>query len=209
MARVQKLLSTMTRSLRGRDPLRGSRREIAFCAAVVPLLLALAFVSPAIAESAPHLEVRGMTFVASRENNDAVILRAKHARFDTETKMAYLSTVVASIPATSEQRGFQMRCDSGVVDLASNDFEATGNVTGEADSGEHFEVEWVRYDHQKGLLYTEAPVLITRSGTTLRGGGFKYDIATRHFQLIGGAQLIQEVVRDEKEDDEEDEGRVR
>lgn len=155
-------------------------------------LITLSIAASAVADPNPRIVVEGMTFVASRENNDAVIVHAEHARFDTQAKQAYLRVVDAKIPATSEQRGFQMRCDQGTIDLSSNDFEMTGNVSGEADSGEHFEAEWVRYDHEKGVVYTEVPVLMTHRGTTFRGGGFNYDIAERRFQLIGGAQVVQE-----------------
>lgn len=147
----------------------------------------------ALAESAPNLDVQGMTFVASRENNEAVILHALHARFDTQAKKAYLKEVDASVPPSAERSGFKMRCDEGVVDLASNDFEATGNVNGEAEGGERFEAEWVRYDHAKGVLYTSAPVVMTNRGTTVIGGGFNYNIAERRFQLLGGARLVQDV----------------
>ncbi|MCP4035774.1 MAG: LPS export ABC transporter periplasmic protein LptC [bacterium] len=134
-----------------------------------------------------------MTFVASREGDDALILHAIRARFDTDAKMAYLSDVDAEVPPRAEQRGFKMWCDSGVVDLSSNDFEATGNVHGEADSGERFVAEWVRYDHARGVLYTDAPVRITDRGTTVQGGGFDYDIEERSFQLRGGAKVVQDV----------------
>lgn len=165
-------------------PVRRSILRVAVC-----LLIAAA----AVADPTPTLEVKGMTFVASRENNDAVILHAEHARFETEAKQVHLRGVDARIPATADQRGFRLRCDTGVVDLASNDFEVAGNVRGEVDSGEHFEVAWVRYDHEKGVLYTEAPVLMTHRGTTFRGGGFTYDIARRRFHLLGGAQVVQDI----------------
>lgn len=157
----------------------------------ITLPITLLIAGPAIADTTPRIELEGMSFVASRENNDAVILRAEHARFDTEAKLAHLRGVDAEIPAAPGKRGFQMRCDTGVVDLSSNDFEMKGNVSGETDSGEHFEAEWVRYDHEKGVLYTDVPVLMTHRGTTFRGGGFSYDIATRRFQLLGGARVVQ------------------
>ena len=144
------------------------------------------------AEPAPDLDVRGMTFVASRADNNALILRADKARFDTVEKFAYLRGVDAEIPATAEQTGFRMWCDASVVDLETNDFEATGNVHGEADSGESFVAEWVRYDHRRGVLYTDAPVTIVNRGTTVEGGGFDYDMDSRKFQLRGGAKVVQE-----------------
>lgn len=146
----------------------------------------------AAADPAPQLDVLGMTFVASRENDDAVILHAERARFDTEARKAYLRVVDASVPASVDQRGFSMRCDESVVDLATNDFEATGNVSGYASGGERFEADWVRYDHEKGLIFTEGRVVVTDRGTTVVGGGFKYDIAGRRFQLLGGAKVLRD-----------------
>ncbi|MCH7866172.1 MAG: LPS export ABC transporter periplasmic protein LptC [Myxococcales bacterium] len=157
------------------------------------VLLALALAAATSADPTPSLDVEGMTFVASREDGDAVILHAEHARFDTKAKKAYLLVVDATIPSKSEQSGFTMRCDSGVVDLESNDFEAIGNVKGQADSGEIFQTDWVRYDHANGILFTESPVLITDGGTTIRGGGFRYDVSERRFQMTGGAQVVQTV----------------
>ena len=190
MSRVQKLHLLTSRMqyemVRVRAPrLRASSVMMVF------LLVTLALV-PAFADPAPELDVHGMTFVASRENNDAVILRADHARFDTEAKKAYLKVVDASVPASVEQRGFSMRCDESVVDLDTNDFEATGNVNGETGGGEHFEAEWVRYDHAAGVLFTEGRVVITDRGTKVIGGGFRYDIAKRRFQLLGGAKVVRD-----------------
>jgi LPS export ABC transporter protein LptC len=203
LSRVQKLLpravgggknkpsssAVLRLRTRGRQQPRHAARV------VVALAMLLATFAPnqlAVADDAPQLDVNGMTFVASRENNDAVILRAVHATFDTAGKLAHLRDVDASIPSSAKQRGFTMECDIGVVDLATNDFKATGNVKGRADSGEEFEAEWVRYDHAQGVLFTDAPVLITDRGTTFRGGGFHYDIAKRSFQLVGGAQVVQD-----------------
>ncbi len=84
------------------------------------LSISLLFAGQSIADSDPNsdpnsapnprLEVEGMTFVASRVNNDAVILHAEHARFDTRAKEAHLSGVDAKIPATSEQRTSHLLC---------------------------------------------------------------------------------------------------
>lgn len=158
-------------------------------AVAVLVVLSAGFAS---AEPAPELDVRGMTFVASRADENALILRAERARFDTEGKRAFLRGVDAEVPASDDQRGFRMWCDTSVVDLDTNDFEATGNVHGEADSGERFEAEWVRYDHVRGVLYTDAPVRIVDRGTIVEGGGFDYHIDSRNFQLRGGARLKQE-----------------
>ncbi len=175
-------------------------------ALALALVAALWVSAAAVAEPAPELDVRGMTFVASRADNNSLILRAERARFDTDEKLAYLRDVDAEIPPTAEQRGFRMWCDASVVDLASNDFEATGNVHGQADSGERFEAEWVRYDHSRGVLFTDSPVVIVDRGTTVEGGGFDYDIDSRKFQLRGGAKVVQDLQHEEEADEATEEG---
>jgi LPS export ABC transporter protein LptC len=144
------------------------------------------------ASPAPLLHVSGMTFVASRETGASLVLKAERARFDTDKETAHLEVVDARIPPEGDKGGFEMRCDRSEVDLASNDFYASGNVHGRADGDREFETEWVRYDHEKELLYTEAPVMLSESGTRLRGGGFRYLIRERRFTVTGGASLVQE-----------------
>jgi LPS export ABC transporter protein LptC len=198
LARVQKLQRFGSENRTESIPLPGCRarrnRASEILAVSAVFAAALAFAAAAVADSAPSLDVEGMTFVASREDGDVVILHAEQARFDTNAKKAYLEVVDAEIPPNSNQMGFTMSCDSGVVDLASNDFEATGNVTGHADSGEDFATDWVRYDHAKGILFTDSPVLITDEGTTIQGGGFHYDVADRRFQMIGGARVVRTAI---------------
>ena len=53
-----------------------------------------------------------------------------------------------------------------------------------------FESDWVRYDHEDGLLFTDAPVLITERGATFRGGGFRYYVRESRFSLLGGATVV-------------------
>jgi LPS export ABC transporter protein LptC len=205
LVRVQKLHPTGLGSRGARAlhvGLRAQRTPTARAFAwISAFATALVLAVGASADSAPSLDVEGMTFVASREDGDAVILHAERARFDTNAKKAYLLVVDAIVLPNAAQSGFAMRCDSGVVDLESNDFEATGNVEGHADSGELFITDWVRYDHAKGILFTEAPVLITDEGTTIRGGGFRYDVAERRFQMTGGARVVQ-TVKNETADEE-------
>jgi hypothetical protein len=188
VARVPKLRSAMCQT-----SVDASRSRAVRVVRASALAFAIAATSQVYADPAPQLDVQGMTFVASRENDDAVILRANHARFDTEAKKAYLTIVNADVPPRAEQEGFKMRCDEGVVDLATNDFEATGNVHGEVSDETHFEAEWVRYNHLEGFLYSDGPVVMIDRGTKVLGGGFRYDIAERRFKLLGGAKVLRDV----------------
>jgi len=140
-----------------------------------------------------QLDVHGMTFVASRGDANEIVLRAREAQFRTNSEVATLEEVRATVAPDAERVGFDMTCERGELHLDTNDFYAEGNVAGETAGGRRFETDWVRYDHGRGLLFTDAPVTITeRSGGTFKGGGFEYFVAERRFRLLGGASVVQE-----------------
>jgi hypothetical protein len=164
----------------------GRSRELLGTVLVVVLLPWLAAAQSAM------LDVTGMTFVGSRTDSDDVVLRAETARFDTGEELAFLYTVHATVAASEGQLGFEIHCDSSELDLSNYDFIARGNVRGQTDSGRRFVADWVRYDHAEGLLFTDAPVLITDSAGSYRGGGFRYHVREQRFRLMGGATVVTE-----------------
>ena len=188
LAQVQNLHIASAPAACNRYRIRFSRL---YRAAQIPVaLLLVCSASAAFAEDSPLLHVRGMTFVSTRANDDTVILRAERANLDTDEEMAYLERVDAEIPATDQESGFRMTCDTGEVNLATNDFFVTGNVNGSSDGGGNFSTEWVRYDHTDGVLFTDAPVIIVDDGITYRGVGFQYEIDERRFRLLGGTSVL-------------------
>ena len=140
----------------------------------------------------PLLDVDAMTFVASRGDSNEIVLRAAHARFDTQAERVYLEEVHARVEPRSYTGYFEIRCDEGELDLESDDIEARGNVRGETEGGREFSADWVKYDAEAGLLFTNAPVLISEDAITYRGGGFQYYVRERRFRLLGGASVVQE-----------------
>jgi len=142
--------------------------------------------------ASPLLDVEHMTFVASRGPSNELVLDATHARFDTEKDRVYLDDVHAVVEPSRDSGHFEIRCREGELDLATNDFEARGDVRGQTEGDRQFEAPWVKYDHEKGLLYTDAPVLILEDAITYRGGGFQYFVRERRFKLLGGASVVQQ-----------------
>lgn len=159
--------------------------------AAVTLGLLLASVGPAPAES-PELSVAGMTFVASRGDHTELVVRAARAHYLTDTDQAQLEQVHATAEGADRKRVLELTCGRGQLDLASNDFRAEGGVTGSAGSGRRFSAPWVEYDHEAGLLFTDAPVLITEGAVAFRGGGFRYYVREHRFVLKGGASVVQQ-----------------
>lgn len=141
----------------------------------------------------PPLKVTGMTFISSRAEETEVIVHAEQARFRPDADVADLDVVRARLSTGEDENGhIEIECDEGTLNLKSNSFWARGNVTGSTDDGREFSSAWVRYDHTDGLLFTDASVLMSESGTTLRGGGFRYYLHEERFRLLGGAEVVQD-----------------
>jgi LPS export ABC transporter protein LptC len=145
------------------------------------------------AADSPPLNVTGMTFISSRGEQTEVVVHAEHARFRPDADVADLEVVRARLSTGNDKSGhIEIECDEGTLNLKSNSFWARGNVTGRTDDGREFSAPWVRYDHTDGLLFTDAPVLMSEAGTTLRGGGFRYYVHEERFRLLGGAEVVQD-----------------
>ena len=162
-------------------------------ALVFVMLTSLTFPMGSVAADggSPLLDIEAMTFVAAQGGENQVRVRADSARFDTARDVATLSGVRTTVSGSAEEVYFEMTCEEGELDLATNDFVARGRVVGRTNKGVEFEVDWLRYDHANGELYTDAPVVITESFGTYRGGGFRYDVQERRFRLHSGASMVQ------------------
>ena len=138
------------------------------------------------------LNVLGMTFVSSEGSSNEIILRADRARFYPEREVADLEQVDVEVTPGGGRIGFEMRCDRGQLNLATQDFLAEGHVVGTIEGGRQFEALWVAYDEKEGILYTDEPVLIVDQGGRYQGGGFRYFVNEQRFRLQGGATVVQQ-----------------
>lgn len=138
------------------------------------------------------LRLYGMTFVASQGSSNEIVLRAERAELYPDHDVADLEVVAVEVAPGDGRVGFEMRCDSGRLNLSSQDFVAEGHVVGTIEGGRQFEAQWVAYNEADGLLYTDEPVLITDENGRYRGGGFRYFVHEHRFRLMGGASIVQE-----------------
>jgi LPS export ABC transporter protein LptC len=137
------------------------------------------------------LQVTGMTFVSSRDSVREIVVRSQYAKFHTDTKVAELDGVRAEVSEGAKGRSFTMTCDRAELDLQKNDFLAQGDVEGETEEGQRVFAPWVRYDHEKGIVYSDAPVRMTDRSGSFRGDGFRYHVKERRFQLLGNVRVEQ------------------
>jgi LPS export ABC transporter protein LptC len=143
------------------------------------------------AEFDAELVLRGMTYVGERGKHGEFVVRAREARFRPDSNMVLLEDVRVIATDPDERRNFDVRCDEGELDIESNDFMATGDVRGATGDGQRYRASWVRYDHEKDLLYSDAPVLMEDETGTFQGDGFRYYADQRRFQLTGNVRMVQ------------------
>jgi LPS export ABC transporter protein LptC len=158
--------------------------EVAAPEAVVP--------SP---DRAPPATLRfgGMTFVASHGNRTEILVEARNMLVPPGNKTASLEEVhlVMNDPK-SGKRAFEMTCDQGDLEIETSNFHAQGNVEGHTADGRRIFTRWLRYDSDRDVISTDAPVQIVDGRHRLQGRGFVYHLKDSRFVLKGGASIVQE-----------------
>ena len=150
-------------------------------------LVALAGVASAV----PPMRLSRMTFVSSQAGINEITVEADSGLVDTQGNRADLETVHAVWAASNGESSLDVVCERGEFDLGTSDFVARGRVRGVLGDGRRFESPWMRYDHAKGVAYTDAPVEILDQGRTLRGGGFRYRVRDGKLRLTSGASVVE------------------
>lgn len=171
---------------RARGVTRGGLAAFACCA----LAVVVAGPAPA-AEPTTALRVSGMTFVGSREGEREILLRAQRAVFRPKDNTAELDDVSAVVTEPGNDRSFSMTCAHVELDVDSQDFRAEGDVRGQTGDGQRYAAPWVRYEHEQGLLLTDAPVQMDDDTGSFRGDGFRYYIEEHRFELLGNVRVEQ------------------
>jgi LPS export ABC transporter protein LptC len=162
------------------------------CALLLTVLLGSAGPSLAAEPGLPQtLDLTELTYVDSEASRSGVVLEAADARVLPQREQVLMRSVGLRL-ATADAKGeLRMSCDHGELDLQSGSFVGVGTVRGRTPDGRRFETERLRYDHEAGLVTTDAPVLIRDGGGTLRGGGFRYQVREGRLKLLGGATVEQ------------------
>lgn len=143
------------------------------------------------AADAPTLRITGMTFVGSRGSLRELVLRSRTALFRPGQGIAELEGVSAEVSEGEGGRSFSMTCRRAELNVDTHDFLAEGDVRGVTGDGREYSAPWVRYEHEQGVLYTDAAVRMVDATGVFRGDGFRYHVKERRFQLLGNVRVEQ------------------
>lgn len=144
---------------------------------------------PTAAAEAPVLRLAGVTFVGSRGELRELVVRSKTAIFRPDQGLAELQDVTVEASEGEGGRSFSMSCRRAELNVDTNDFLAEGAVEGATGDGRRYSAPWVRYEHERGLLYTDAPVRMVDDAGVFSGDGFRYYVQERRFQLVGNVRV--------------------
>jgi LPS export ABC transporter protein LptC len=142
-------------------------------------------------ERTSEVTFSGVTFVKSKGGVSHVLLMADHAKFDIAANRVHLQGMSVETKSDAVTKEFWLRCDRGIIELSSGDFQAEGHVKGQMADGRTFQTQSAQYDDERAVISTNVPVLLTEVTGTLRGGGFQYWVREDRLQLTGGAALRQ------------------
>ena len=162
---------------------------------------ASASANPAVAAPSPPVETRvpgvesevhvtGMTFVVSRPGERDLVLEARRATLRPESDRAELFEAKLRTAGAAKGREFDVTCDRGELDLATNDFLAEGNVHGNTADGQRYAAPWVRYEAARSMLFSDAPVELHDGAGVYRGDGFRYHLNEHRFELLGNVSVV-------------------
>lgn len=179
------------RALRGRRARRRGASSLAHLSLLVFAVLAPG--ASAEDEATASLHIGSMTFVATRRDENEMVLRAEKAHMPPGAEVAHLEGVhvVMHNPGGS-RNSFEMTCLRGDLQLESADFHAEGDVEGRMADGRRIFTPSLDYESKSGIVTSDAPVRIREGGHTMRGRGFRYNVKDGHFVLRGGASVVQE-----------------
>jgi LPS export ABC transporter protein LptC len=185
-------MSFLPRCWRPRATLLGVIGVALVLLVAAPRLAAAEDVAEAARGLAGELRVRGMTFVGSRGDVTEFVLQAREAVLRPETNIAELQDVRVHGTETGRAESFEVSCERGELDVDTNDFLAEGDVHGTTGDGRRYAASWVRYDHARALLYTDAPATLEDATGTFRGDGFRYLLKEGRFRLVGNVKVVQQ-----------------
>ena len=125
-----------------------------------------------------------MTYVGSDSGQPDLVLEAQRARIPHGSDRAFLDDVRVDATGDDGRSSLRMTCDQAELDLATNDFTATGNVRGQTRDGHRFRAGVAVFEHATGVIEGQSNVdIVDPSGTRLQGDGFRYEVRDQRMRM--------------------------
>ena len=149
-----------------------------------------AFWAAAAAAEPPRavgLAISGMSYVLASSERSELVVEAQRAEVSPTTGRIALTGVRAELPGALD-----LVCGHGVLDLAAQEFFASGGVSGRTAAGSAFETDRLRYRHARGVVSSDTPVVWRENSQVFRGRGLEYFVRQGRLRLLGGASISEE-----------------
>jgi len=134
--------------------------------------------------SAVDLILSQMTYVDSDAGEPGLVLEAERARIEHGRDLAHLEGVRLDAAGEEGTASLKLSCDRALLNLATSDFSAEGNVRGETADGHRFKTEAADFRHAERVIESSSSVdILDPLGTRLEGSGFHYDVRLRRMKM--------------------------
>lgn len=133
-----------------------------------------------------------MTFTSTGGDAADFTLWADRAQMDVREGEIWLEQVNLTIHGEPGRPAVELRCEEGHFELDTEAFRLSGDVRGRMGLERRFRGDWVAFDEERGILYSDAPVVVEDEGSIYRGGGFRYEVDEGRLELVEGVQVFRE-----------------
>jgi LPS export ABC transporter protein LptC len=120
-------------------------------------------------------------------------LKAEQALMYDEAGQTQLRKLVANV--YQRERAWTIVGDKGELDRSTNNVEVRDNVVVTSDDGLRLDTSVLRWDSAGKRLWTDAPVLLTRNGSVVRGTGLDVRIDDETTTITGPVRATFEMGR--------------
>ena len=120
-------------------------------------------------------------------------LKAELALMFDKAGLTQLRKVVANV--YQRDRSWTIVGDEGELDRATNNVQVRGNVVVTSNDGLRLETAVLRWEAEAKRLWTDTPVTLTRSGSTVLGSGLDVRMAEEATTISGPVRATFEIGR--------------
>jgi LPS export ABC transporter protein LptC len=132
----------------------------------------------------PAQETKVRKWVEYRGGRKSWEFRGGDVRFFEEPERVESDGVVVDFYDGEEKYLSTLTATSGTIDRKTSDMEVKGNVVLENREGTRLETDWMRWDNEDELVYTDAFVTLIREKRRITGYGLRADPGLKNAEIL-------------------------